>query len=551
MLRRLRVDSFALIDHVDIEFGAGLTVITGETGAGKSILIGALNSILGASVSPELIRQGAERCEVEGLFEFADDDPACQRLAAAGIAPEDGQLVLRREIRATGRSRAFIDGKVVSVRRLRDVGRLLVDLHGQHEHQSLLDPEGHAHFLDECGGLGDDAVTVAGAFAAVQQAEEALRRLTAERQRLRDEESLRQYQLEEIRRLAPEPDEDQRLEREVSVLANQETLARTCLGLYEQLYEGDDAMVRRLGQARRELEGLVQYDPSLAVHVDAVNDLVYRVEDLSAGLRDYGEGLEADPERLEAARERLEELRRLTRRHGIDLPAVLARSRELEELDERSGRLDADVATATSALEAARRRFTLACAELSAGRQLAATELGGAVERGLADLGMAAAVFGVELQARAEPDAGGAESVEFHVSANRGERPLPLARVASGGELSRIMLVLKQIIAERDAVSTLVFDEVDAGISGRVAAAVGRRLVALARSRQTLVITHLPQIAGGAEAHFSVRKSERRRRTVTEVVALTGDERAEEIAGLLAGDEVSDAARRHAQELLQ
>ena len=552
MLARLRVDNFALIDHIDIELGDGLSVITGETGAGKSILIGALNSILGAPVSADLVRGGAERCEVEGLFELSQDTLARQRLEAAGFELDgDAHLILRREIRAEGRSRAFINGAMVPLRRLREAGKLLVDLHGQHEHQSLLDPERHASFLDECGGLVERAAATAAAHERWAGVSAVLRQLQADRQQLRDDEELRRYQLEEIRRLAPEPGEDESLEREIAILDNQQTLERNTYDLYESLYGRDDSIVDRLGQARRELEGLVEFDPSLGSRVEALEGLMIGVEDAAAGLRDDSASLQADPERLEAARERLEELRRLVRRHGSDLATIVSRAAELESLDEHAERLDAKIAAATKKMDRAAGSFRKTCADLSKGRGGACSHLASAVAEGLAELGMPAAEFRAELTPRPEPDARGAESVEFYVSANRGERALPLARVASGGELSRLMLVLKQIIADRDAVSTLVFDEVDTGISGRVAAAVGRRLCSLSGARQTLVITHLPQIASLADHHLSVHKSERKKRTVTDVVHLVGAARAEEIAGLLAGETVSDAARRHAQEMLQ
>lgn len=552
MLTRLRVDSFALIDHVDLELGSGLTVITGETGAGKSILTGALNSILGAPVSADLVRGGAERCEIEGLFELHTDAAARQRLEAAGFElDDDAHLILRREIRAEGRSRAYINGAMVPVRRLREAGQLLVDLHGQHEHQSLLDPERHALFLDECGGLSKQSIAVKVAHQAWIERLESLQQLESERWRLFDEEELRRYQLEEIQRLAPEADEDTRLEREISVLANQETLERTAIGLYGALYGDDTSIVDRLGQARRELEGLVEFDPKLADRVEALEGLVIGVQDAASELRDYAEDLQANPERLESARERLEELRGLVRRHGCDLATILQRAEELEALDERSDDLDGKITAASKQADRAAAAFSKTCGTLTKGRTRAAGELAVAVAEGLTDLGMPATEFRAQLQARPESDARGAESVEFHVSANRGERALPLARVASGGELSRLMLVLKQIIAERDAVSTLVFDEIDTGVSGRVAAAVGRRLSALAGNRQTLVVTHLPQIASLADQHFSVRKVLREDRSVTEVIHLHGEARAEEIAGLLAGDIVSDTARQHAQEMLQ
>lgn len=550
MLSRLRVDSFALIDHVDVEFGPGLTVITGETGAGKSILIGALQSILGAPVSADLVRQGSDRCHVEGMFDVGDDPDAAQRLIDAGFELEDGCLILRREIRVEGRSRAFVNGATVPVRRLREAGTLLIDLHGQHEHQSLLDPDRHVDFLDACGGLAAQAAAVATAHEGWRDADAARRRLEEERQRLRDEEELRRYQLEEVQRIDPQAGEDEQLEQEIGVLANQETLERTAMGLYESMYGGDESVVDRLGQARRELQGLVEYDPSLSSQLEGLESLIVGVQDAASGLRDYADGLQADPERLDAARERLEELRRLIRRHGGDLEEIRERTAELRQMDDRSAQLDEQISTAQHEAERQLDTFRSACQVLSKARRRAAADLAHRVADGLADLGMPAAEFRADMIDK-EADAQGAESVEFYVSANRGERPLPLARVASGGELSRMMLVLKQIVAEADAVSTLVFDEVDSGISGRVAAAVGRRLALLSQARQTLVITHLPQIASLADGHFSVRKTEREKRTVTEVVALADTERADEIAGLLAGDVVSDTARRHAREMLR
>ncbi|MFC1526623.1 DNA repair protein RecN [Candidatus Latescibacterota bacterium] len=563
MLSRLQVDNFALIERVEMDFGPGLNVITGETGAGKSILIGALNCILGGPARAELVRGGADACSVEGLFVVAPSSPAMAALAEMEIPLEDDQVVLRREIRRGGRSRAFINGRLITVRQLRELGLRLVDLHGQHEHQSLLDTDLHARFLDECGGLTREAAEVGQAFGLYRGLLEESAGLRQTRQSLMDEEELRQYQLEEIRRLAPQPGEDVALEREVLVLENLAELVQSSHQVYDSLYGAEDSTVARLGRARRELERLAELDATLLARVEALSDVLYRVEDLSEALRDYAEGMEADPVRLEEAQLRLEEIRRLKQKHGGTLEEVLARARLLSSSEERTADLDREIVDAEKRCKAALDRFAAACRQLSSGREQAAGHLVRQVEGGLKALGMAGASFRVEMRRcedadgpvedgghRYRAEVGGMEQVEFYISANPGERPLPLAAVASGGEISRIMLVLKSIIAERDTVATLVFDEIDVGISGRVAAAVGNRLGELSATHQTIIITHLPQIASRADHHFSVRKRRHQGRTITEVCELGKEGRAEELAQLLAGETVSAAARRHAEEML-
>ncbi|MFH1570200.1 MAG: DNA repair protein RecN [Gemmatimonadota bacterium] len=564
MLCRLRIGNFALIESADIEFGAGLNVITGETGAGKSILLGALYSILGGAVSADLVRSGSDSGAVEGLFELDPDGPAAAALRDLEVEADEGQLVLRRELRAEGRSRAFVNDRLVPVRRLREVGACLVDLHGQHEHQSLLNASAQRRFLDESGGLARHAEAVAAACRAWRAAAAEEATLRAEQRSLQEAEELRRYQLEEIVRLAPQPGEDEDLERQVRVLENQTELVKSTQQLYEALYGGEEATVAQLGRARRELERLAGLDPALTERAAAVSELLYRVEDLAEGLRAYAGDAEADPGRLEEMHLRLEDLRRLRHKHGGTLEGVLERRRELEAQEERSDDLDRAVERAAERVRQCLASYDAACRALSLGRREAAARLSVQVAEGLRSLGMADAAFQVDLD-RAEEAAGpveeegrryraderGLESVTFRICANRGERVLPLASVASGGEISRIMLVLKSLIAARDAVGTLVFDEIDVGISGRIAAAVGRQLAALSGSHQTIAITHLPQIASLADHHFAVRKRLEGGRTVTEVRRLSAGERAEEIAQLLAGETVSATARRHAREMLK
>jgi DNA repair protein RecN (Recombination protein N) len=564
MLARLYVKNFALIEEAAIEFGPGLNVVTGETGAGKSILMGALYSILGGPVSADLVRGGADRCLVEGLFEFAAGDPAVARLSRIDCPVENGQLVLRREIRAGGRARALVDDLAVSQKRLRQIGSLLVDLHGQHEHQYLLDARFHAGFLDSFGGLNARLETLARLYRACREDERALAGLRRERQALVDEEESRLFQLREIRALQPRPGEEEELERELQVQENLEILARLSAGLDELFYQADGSVFEQLGQARRQLDRLLEIDPSLARLSVSLAELSIGVEDLAATLRDYARKLEPRPGRAEWLRERLDGLRRLQKKYGRSLEQLIALVGELERRENRSGELDGEIGRAADRGGESRRRFAAACLDLSAAREQAAGELSRAVEGGLVALGMPQTAFRVRLSPTADPaglverdgqrwraDERGLENVEFYLSTNPGEELRPLARIASGGEISRIMLTLKSVIAGQDEVSTLVFDEIDAGISGRIAAAVGRKLRDLSASHQTVVITHLPQIAGMGQHHFSVRKRQLRDRTVTQVQALDETARTEEIASLLAGETISETARQHAQEMLK
>ena len=563
MLTRLYIKDFALIEEAAIEFGPNLNVVTGETGAGKSILIGALNSILGGPVNAELVRKGASACAVEGFFEL-DDKNQVARLADLGVLLEDGQLILRREIRGQGRSRAFVNGQGQPIKQLKQIGAILVDLHGQHEHQSLLNPKLHAHFLDAVAGLDDQRRLVGQHWRTYRYSETRLDRLHAECDALAAEDALSTFQLEEIRLLAPRPGEEAELERELHVLENAETLSEGGLQLYDLLYQREGAVCEALGQVRRQLDRLREIDPALGPQAAALEELIYEVEDLAGQLRDYARKIEVRPGRADELRERRDGLRILKKKYGGTLDAVLERARELAAREDRTARLRDERAKAAERRDRALAEFAACCLALSAARQQASATLSQSLIAALRELGMAKAQFYIELATTEDPEGAverdgrryaagehGMEHVAFHISANAGEPPRPLARIASGGEISRVMLALKEAVAGRDLVSTLVFDEIDAGISGRIAAAVGRKLQVLAAAHQLIVITHLPQIASLADQHFSVRKQQGPQRTTTEVVRLNATARAEEIAYLLAGETISDTARQHAREMLQ
>ena len=467
-------------------------------------------------------------------------------------------------IRGQGRSRAFVNGQGQPIKQLKQIGAILADLHGQHEHQSLLDPKLHARFLDAFAGLDDQHRLVGQHWRAYRYSVARLDRLRTERDALAAEDELCAFQLEDIRRLSPQPGEEAELERELQVLENAETLSEGGLQLYDLLYQREGAVYEALGQVRRQLDRLREIDPALDPQATALEGLIYEVEDLAGQLRDYAHGIEVRPGRADELRERRDGLRSLKKKYGGTLDAVLERARELAAREDRADRLRDELAQAAEHRDQALAEFATCCLALSAARQQASTSLSQSLVAALGELGMAKARFYIELATTEDPDgivqrdgrryaAGehGMEHVAFHISANAGEPPRPLARIASGGEISRVMLALKEAVAGRDLVSTLVFDEIDAGISGRIAAAVGRKLQALAAAHQTIVITHLPQIASLADQHFSVRKQQGQQRTTTEVVLLDATARAEEIAYLLAGETISDTARQHAREMLQ
>lgn len=564
MLTRLYIRDFALIEEADIEFGTGLNVITGETGAGKSIILGALYSILGGPASAELVREGAERCVVEGLMEFDPNGDLAARLRQVDVECDEGQLFLRREILGNGRSRAYVNGSGSQVKVLRQIGSLLVDLHGQHEHQSLLEPQLHIAYLDAFGGLEQQTSELAALWRALRSSEDALGQLQNERDKLQADEELRAFQLAEIRDLAPQPDEEEVLQTELQVLDNAHNLVQLGEEVHDQLYQRDGSVYEQLGQIRRRLDRIAEIDRTLEKRAASLEEIIYLVEDLASALRTYGRSLESDPMRAEQVRERLEALRTLKRKYGSSLAAVLAHGAELERSEHQVAALSERIAEAERTRAAAHQRFVEACTILSEGREGAARALEKAVEHSLADLGIEHGAFAVQLADREDREglierdgrrlyAGerGVEQVSFHISTNLGGALRPLERIASGGEVSRIMLAIKEAIAERDLISVLVFDEVDTGISGRIAAAVGRKLQALATSHQTVVITHLPQIASLADHHFSVRKEKVGASTITRVQRLDQEGRTEEIAYLLAGETVSETARQHAREMIQ
>ena len=537
MLRFLRIQHLAVIDRLELEFGPGLTVLTGETGAGKSILVGAVGLLVGGRASADLVRTGEELATVEAIFD----------------TPDGAEVLVRREISTQGRSRASVDGALVTSALLRDTCGSLVDLHGQHEHQLLLDPAAHLDLLDEFGGLGDRCAETAAAFATWQKLRtERERLLTGEREKAARAEFIR-FQLAEIDRVAPQAGEDDELTATRVVLANADKLQRLCADAYTALYEGDEAALPALGTVWRKVGDLAALDGRFAPHLEAREAIKPQLEDLAFFLRSYAAGIDASPARLQEVEDRLAALERLKKKHGPTLGDVLAAAdrlrgelHDIEHATERAAELDRDVA-------AARDAYRATAGALSGARRAAAPVFSRRLEDALADLAMARTRCEVRFSDPGDESGWserGYETGEFYISPNPGEDLRPLARIASGGELSRIMLALRTL-ADTDAPGkTLIFDEVDAGIGGAVADVVGRKLQALADRFQVLCITHLPQIAAYGQQHFRIAKTVRKDRTVTEVARLTGPDREQEMARMIGGADISTAVLASAREML-
>lgn len=549
MLIELRVQNLAVIEHLALQLEPGFNALSGETGAGKSIIVGALSLLLGERASAESVRPGAKRAVVEGVFDVAARPPIGRLLEEHGLETEDGLLILRREVAAEGRNRAWVNGSAATAALVGELGRMLVDLHGQHEHQALLRPEEQRRVLDAFAGASGLADEVRAAWSRAREAARALEALEQRAREIAQRADYLRFQVEEIDRAAVRVGEEEELEAEASRLEHADELARGAQQLHQQLYAAESSITSRLGELRRTLQHLARLDPSLARHEEALEGALYALEEAGRDLAAYADDVEHDPARLEAVRRRQDLLFRLLGKYGPDLGAVLAR---LEAARSELATLDG-VEFEREALERERAAAMQALGEksaaLSKARRSGAKRLAAQVAELLPELGMGGR-FEVRLEPLPEPAASGAEQVEFLIAVNQGFEPRSLARVASGGELSRVMLALKAILARGDAVPTLVFDEIDVGIGGRVAHQVGAKLQQVAADHQVFVITHLAQIAARADHHLLVEKREREGSTLTSVSELRGDDRVRELARLLGGDPESRTSLEHARELL-
>ena len=550
MLIEFRIKDYAVIHDLTLELGSGLSALSGETGAGKSIIVGALSLLLGERAASDTVRTGAERAMVEAVFDVATYPKLGVQLDDLGIEAEDGLLILRREVAAVGRNRAWINESPTTARTVGELGRSLVDLHGQHEHQTLLRKDTQRHILDAFGEAEEDASAVEEAYEELGGLEAKLRELQDHRRELASRVDFLRFQMRELEEGDVQSGEEEALTEESGRLENSEELLGETTRIHDELYSAEGALTDKVSGLAQTLARLKGWDPALEGPHEELQGAYHALAEVGRDLSDYVGGLRHDPGRLEEVRSRLDLIHSLKRKYGPTAEDVIAsRDRVRAKLDEvEDGGWDED--TLAAEVDRTRSDLIAAAARLSEKRQAAVTRLEEEVEALLPDLGLPAGTFKVQMDTLPEVKSRGAESIEFLVSVNAGFPPSSLARVASGGELSRVMLTLKAILAQVDQVPTLVFDEIDAGIGGQVASLVAAKLKDVARYHQVFVVTHLPQLASQACSHLLVEKDEREGLAATAVRGLTGDARVREIARMLGGDPESETSQDHARELL-
>lgn len=565
MLAELRIKNFVLIDHLALSFGPGLNVLSGETGAGKSIILDALNLVLGGKGSPELIRDGAEEASVEALFVVADEPWVAPLVDALGLEPCE-ELWIRRTLSRTGRGRIHLNGGPIVLSGLRTLSRGLIDFSSQNEHQVLLNPETHLDILDAYGTPAELRARMRTTAQALHEALDERAALIKRQQSRTEREDFLRFQVTELDRVMPKQGEDTELEEERKLLSHAEKLFANAQSVEQTLYSGRSAVVDQLGEALNKLQEVSQIDASVEPHVQSLQSALFMVEDVARTMNGYTRKIKFNPSRLEDINSRLAELASLRRKYRMDLPGIVARLKEmkaelktLEGAEERLEELEGLVRSRwKAALEASN--------ALTQARTTAAQKLEQVAEGELRSLSMPRARFVIDVSPRHEnsdlsspsamtaelaPSESGLDRVEFRFSANAGESIRPLAKVASGGELSRVLLALKRSLAGAGEVGTFIFDEIDTGMGGAVAEVVGRKLREISGHRQLLCITHLAQIAAYADRHFIVHKEVIDERTVSHVTPLDASGRVEEIARMLGGLEITERTREHARELIE
>ncbi len=553
MLAELSIRNFAIIEALDITFSSGVNVLTGETGAGKSIIMGAVALLLGDRASVDMIRSTADTATVEARFLISDQDGIRARLADWGLDAGE-EMVVRRVISRGGKNRAYINGNLASLTMLAQVGESLLNICSQHEHQILLKEDNHLDILDAFGGLQGLRGDYEALYSRFQELNERRRNLEIRQRQKEEREDFLRFQNAEIEAAALEPGEDVRLAEEREILTNIRKLTDHAVAAHEILYGRESSLLEELKIVRNAVGEIKKIDPRLDVAIEELDDVYYRLEDAAYTLRDYAQGLVVDDRRLEEIEERIELLNRLKRKHGGTLAAVLAKKEALERELEGIASLGMESEELEATIRTVRKDLEAKADVLSAARRVAAGQLREEIEREIHALRMNAAVFKVVFQERDNREdiytPRGIDCLEFHLSANPGEAPKPLSRVASGGELSRLILAMKNVLARTGSVGTMVFDEVDSGIGGATAEIVGKKIRAAAERHQVLCITHLPQIACYGDRHYLVTKHIDGERTETQVRELGEEARVEEIARMLSGLEITATTKKHAREML-
>jgi DNA repair protein RecN (Recombination protein N) len=544
MLRLLRIRNFALIDELELQFEEGFNLLSGETGAGKSIIVDALGLLAGSKASAEMVRTGESRAVVEAIFE-ADLRAELDKL---GIQVESGELIIRREISSDERNRVYVNNQLTTVSALRELAPALLDIHGQHEQQTLLDHSSQLALIDAFADSTALASKVREQFTAAEQAEAELTELLADHARKIERLDLLAFQRDEIEKAGPRPGETEEIRQKLSVLSNAGKLLDAAARGYEALYESEASVLSLLSQTQRAIRDAVQHDVRLQPITEQLENARITIQDTAYALRDYAGQVDADPRELERIQTRLADLERLHRKYGPDLLEHLQRlRREMDSI----GLTEAKKDELQGKIFAIRRQYASDAAQLSQKRRAASAQLEAAVESELKSLAMPHARFTIVWTDVVPGRAAGIDRPELLISANPGEAPRPLEKVASGGELSRVMLALRTVLAVDRAQKALVFDEIDAGIGGKAAETVGLKLKELSSRYQIFCVTHLAQIAAFADHQYRIEKHVLNGRSVTRVDVLSGEARIEELVRMMSGSRVTDAARQHVKELLK
>jgi len=562
MLFSLYIKNYALIQELTIEFTPGLTIITGETGAGKSILIGALSLVLGDRASSDLVRSGTTKAVIEAVFKEVRSKKINTLLHSAEIETT-AEIILRRELSTGGQSRCFINDTPSTVALLKQVGDVLIDLHGQHEHQLLLNAETHETMLDDFAFCAPELTAYKAALSALQAVQHQLGKLKKEATEIHDKKEMVDFQLNELNALDLKSSENESIETEITLLENAETLFTLSTDLSELLYDSEHSIYSSIASGVQILEKLAKIDRRFDIHLEETRTAKSIIDELVRFTRSYRSDIDFNPGRLDSLRERQLKLQRICKKYGRTLSGLIDLQNELDAKIASEINLEEELSSIVQQITLQKAYLSRAAETLSVKRHQAAQHLETIIQQQLAELGIPDATFIVSIAHEEQVEgeisiegnnfaafSSGYDRIEFLISANPGEKPRPLAKVASGGEISRIMLAMKSALAGSDRLPILIFDEIDTGISGRVAEAVGKSLKKLSRLHQIIAITHLPQIAAMANLHIQVQKSMQHDRTVTEVTALDHESRLEAIARLISGKEISTSSLNLAAELV-
>ena len=565
MLRTLLIKDYALIENIEVNFGSGLNIITGETGAGKSILIDAMGLLLGERASTEVVRKGAEKSIVEGIFESAGNKKV-KKLCDENEIDFNDDLIVRREISLKGTNRCFINDTPVTLNLIKEIGDLLVDLHGQHEHQSLLREETHIEMLDSFANLESDLEEYKKLFHSLNQLQKEFKEIKEKENLLKEKKELYQFQIKEIDSVNPLEDEDEKLEQELNVLENSEKILLLANEIYGSLYDDENSIQDQLGLIKNKIAELAKIDRSFIDVMNNFESSIALIKDVSTFTRSYKESVDLESERLEEIRERIGSINLLKKKYGGSIKSILEHREKIGSEFDLAENFSSKISDLSKQIDEARRSCGAKAKDLSQKRKTASKKIEKEIKEVLKNLGITDGQFQVKIQNEiSEPasdsfisvdgknfkaNSTGFDEVVFFISTNLGEDPKPLVKVASGGEISRIMLALKSILAKTDRLPILIFDEIDTGVSGRIAQKVGQALKDLAKVSQIIAITHLPQIAALADLHFAVEKKKISDRIVSSIFKLEGERQIEEVAKLMSGEIITDASMNSARELM-